>query len=292
MSMPIVARTYRSVSYFAARTRARLQGSRFRTRGVAPAPRERGPIAGPLNPVLTELWSEGCTIMRRPSLFTLLSHENRTVLETTIKACSGDGARVETIPTSEELFAQNPDLYLLGLDGALLDAAEDYLGAQPMYLGAFLKREAVDTKVTGTRNWHRDVEDGGMFRIIVYLSDVGGDTGPFEYLPAPQSEASARTHGYRGGYLDDERAAVLVPSEHRLKATGAAGDAVVFDGIRIFHRAGLPVSQDRLSLTLTYLCRQSQRLHPSARLTRAAVADLKKRLTARQYASLPKPFLL
>lgn len=292
MRVPIVARAYRSAWYFAARARVQLLGSASPLRSEAPLTREGGSIAGPFDPVLTQLRAEGCAILPRHALLALLSRESRAVLETTVEACSGDGAPVETIATSDELFARAPGLYLLGLDDALLEAAEAYLAAQPMYLGAALTRQAADGKVRGARHWHRDREDDRMFRVLVYLCDVGPDAGPFEYVPARQSEAAARADGYRSGYLDDRRAAVLAPPEHRLRATGAAGDAVVFDGTRIFHRASPPVRQDRLSLTLTYASRRLRLLKPTTRLTRPAAAYLKETLSARQYACLPRPFTL
>ena len=293
MSVPILAQAYRSASDLARRAYFRLQAPR--PRGLcetAPAGCEREPIAGPLDPALAQLRSEGCAVLRRHVLFSLLSRESRATLETTLKACADKGAAVQTIRASDELFAREPGLYLLGLDDALLEAAEDYLDAEPLYLGAALKREAADGKLTGARHWHRDREDDRMFRVLVYLSDAGLDAGPFEYVPARPSEAAARTHGYRSGYLDDRRAAVLAPPELRRYATGAAGDTILFDGIRIFHRASPPARQDRLSLTLTYVSRRPWLLDPRARLTRPAAADLKAQLTARQYACLPKPLAM
>lgn len=293
MSVPIVARAYRSVSDLARRAYFQLQKARPRRRcEAAPAGREREPIGGPLDQALALLRSEGCAILRRQALLPLLSRRSRAVLETMLKACADKSAAVQTIRTSDELFAQQPELYLLGLDDTLLEAAENYLDAEPLYLGAALKREAADGRLTGARHWHRDREDERMFRVIVYLSNAGLDAGPFEYVPAQPSEAAARAHDYRSGYLDERRAAVMAPPELRRHATGSAGDAVIFDGIRIFHRASLPARQDRLSLTLTYVSRQPRLLDPRARLTRPAAADLKAQLTARQYACLPKPLAL
>lgn len=185
------------------------------------------------------------------------------------------------------ILALDPDIYRAGLAPAMLDLAEAWLGGACLYLGASLKRETVGSVAAGTRRWHLDIEDARMLRVLVYLTPVPAGGGPLEYLtPADTRTACAGLH-YRSGYVADAALARLVPESAWLTVEGEAGDAVVFDGTSVFHRAQAPVVADRLSITYAYTSRKPYELRLSARLAAAARRDLVTVLDARAAACLP-----
>jgi hypothetical protein len=190
---------------------------------------------------------------------------------------------------SMDLAEAMPDVYGVGLSEGLLDLAEAYLGEPCLYLGAVLKKEAPDAPGDGTRQWHLDIEDMRMFRALIYLNDVEAGGGPLEFVPASASRAACDKLGYRSGYLTDQRLAPALPPSAARVALGRAGDAQLFDGSRILHRAQPPRIADRYSLTLCYATRRPLEIRRTARLHKPTFNRLHLTLSARQAACLPAP---
>jgi hypothetical protein len=190
------------------------------------------------------------------------------------------------------LLAVQPETYRIGFDPALLSIAEGYLGRPCLYIGAALKREAVDHRLVGNRRWHMDVEDERVLRALIYLSPVDRGCGPFEYVPESASRRAQADLGYRRGYLDDRRLAQQTRAEERRDVLGRPGDVVFFDGARLFHRAQPPQVAERLSLTLTYVSQWPIEWHRGARLTGSWRRRLARDLDERQRASLAPVALL
>lgn len=190
---------------------------------------------------------------------------------------------------NEMALAACPDFYRLGLSPAILDLAEACLGLDCLYLGATLKRERADGSVSGTRQWHLDVEDEKMFRILLYLAPVAPDGGPLEFFPRAVSQAIRTTLHYRSGYVRDARMAAAAPMGLLQQCTGGAGDAVIFDGAGVFHRTGTPLTQDRYSITFAYCSRRPLELRPTARLPQPLHGHFISMLSERQRRAIPPP---
>jgi hypothetical protein len=193
---------------------------------------------------------------------------------------------------SEALARTRPELYTAGLSAPILCVASAYLGIDCLYLGATLKREAADGRARGNRQWHLDIEDERFLRVLLYLSPVTPEAGPFQYLAACLSAQVRERLAYRIGYLSDDVMAQVAPRALWRSALGEAGDAVIFDGTRLFHRAQPPTGRDRWSITFTYASRNPLELQFSTRLSVAS----HRRLTAglpealRRYIPPPTPF--
>lgn len=177
-------------------------------------------------------------------------------------------ARGVTNLEGDALLATHPQAYNLGLSPALLDFVECYLGQPCLYLGAVLKRETVDGRDTGARRWHLDIEDELMVRVLIYLTPVGPGAGPFEFIDASRSRAAKISSGYRSGFLPETAMRSITADSAWTQVFGAPGDAILFDGTRVFHRAQPPRDVDRYSLTLAYVSRWPLQLRLSARLSR------------------------
>lgn len=192
-----------------------------------------------------------------------------------------------TVVLGDKALTANPDLYVGGLVDASLKLAQAYLDEPPLYLTPTIKLERADGHLTGSRHWHRDVEDFGMLRLLIYLNDVGKDDGPLQLIGLAASEHIAQGLHYHSGYLPD---ALFAPYlTQAIVCTGPTGTVVLFDGTRLFHRASPPVVEDRYSVTYSFSSRRPLRLRPAARPRRKlhtlALTMLPKALAA----CLPAP---
>lgn len=175
-------------------------------------------------------------------------------------------------------------LYEWGLTEENLDLAERYLGLPASFLGASVRRERADGPANyPTRQWHKDIEDRRMLKVIIYLSDVGSGGGAFEYLKLSDSEHVSRMFRYSAGTLSDAAVAGVVERSDWSSVTGPRLTAIFVDPTRLLHRAQPPTKADRYSLTLSYV--STTPLYdtvPGSRLTPTAMAGLSSELTERQ----------
>ncbi|WP_166140038.1 phytanoyl-CoA dioxygenase family protein [Nocardioides ochotonae] len=178
-------------------------------------------------------------------------------------------------------------LWQWGLQPEVLDLVENHLGVPVRYFGPLVHREVADGRVVDTRQWHRDIEDLRMLKVLVYLDDVEEDGGPFTYVPRRTSAAAARELRYVGGFVGDARFSEVVPPSLWRPVTGPRWTAAMPDTARIFHRAAPPIARDRYSVTFTWMTR-----HPLATIRSAPWRPDQVRrcvagLDARQRTALP-----
>lgn len=197
-------------------------------------------------------------------------------------------ATVDYLPLS--LLADDPALFLWGLAQQNLDIAERHIGLPVRYLGLEVRVERAvpaDSRYL-VRDWHLDVEDRRMVKIIVYLSDVDDSTGPFEYLPSAASESARRTLGVRPGltFLPDAEVTSAVPSSAWRRITGPAGTAVYADTAHLMHRIKAPTGGDRYSATFVYTSDRPRHALSRFMPPRHVVQSVLARLTPRQLRAL------
>lgn len=153
---------------------------------------------------------------------------------------------------------REPEPYLFGLSAPLLDFAEHYMGLPVNYLGVNVKREIANGVLEGTRNFHRDPEDENVLKLIVYLSDVDVGSGPFQCLNAPDSsEVMNNRRRLRRPFSGIEDIERIVPRENWVTCLGPRLTANIVDTARCLHRVSPPVTNDRYSMTFSYLSRRS-----------------------------------
>lgn len=241
--------------------------------------------------ILSELRGSGAAFALRQDLMPLLGQGRAELIHSLAESVrSGFFARRKTFLGNENTLAAFPGAWRLGLQPRLLDLAEAYLGLSCCYLGATVKRALPGKQsAAAARAWHLDIEDERVFRVLVYLSPVDADAGPFEFLPRLASQSVEMRAHYRGGQIGDDRMKQLASRATRRVAYGEIGDAVVFDGAQIFHRNRQPLSGERTSITFAYCSRKPLAIDPRRRLTRAAHERLATTLSARQHECLPAP---
>lgn len=103
--------------------------------------------------------------------------------------------------------------------------------------------------------WHRDTEEGHQFKAIVYLTDVGLENGPYQYLlgtnRGTSMMASTLSFGVRKRYSDSEVRRMLEGGARLQTFCGSAGTVLFTDTLGI-HRGAPIQGGQRLALT-TYV---------------------------------------
>jgi hypothetical protein len=201
------------------------------------------------------------------------------------RPAAGDTVR----PPLGEILGES-DVWQWGLGEDVLDMAEAYLGLPARYYGADLRLERATGRTVGVRQWHRDVEDHRMFKILVWLNDVDVDGGPFEYVPRAHTDALSREFRYVSGFISDEDMQRHVPRTDWRQATGPTWTAVVSDTRSLFHRAMPPRLHDRYSVTFSFTSRRPVTTLPAPRLSPEHRDLARSGLNDRQLACLPRTF--
>lgn len=175
-----------------------------------------------------------------------------------------------------------PEIFLWGLEEKLLNIIENYIGLPVLYHGAHFRREVANGKLIGVRQWHIDIEDHRMVRIIIYLNNVTLNGGPFEYISKSLSTSLRKTLQYTSGFISDEIIKTFVPTSNWKPCLGGSGTVIFSDTGNIFHRAKPPVKVDRYSITYSYTSRRPITIFNKAVLTRDELLELSSKLSVRQ----------
>jgi hypothetical protein len=170
-----------------------------------------------------------------------------------------DAYLVKLYPEGPSFALDNP-LLRIGLEPAVLDAVNSYLGlwAKLIYTDVWHSIPVDVGRRIGSQHWHRDPEDRKMIKIYLYFSDVHAGAGPLEYVPRSASTGSGpyralwpwRPRGDR--YPPDEALEQRIPAAERLSCVGAPG-TIIFCDTNGFHRGGIATTGFRLVATWTFV---------------------------------------
>lgn len=159
-----------------------------------------------------------------------------------------------------------PEFANWGLEKRLLNIMENYIGLPVTFQGVQLQRDFPNEKQVLTELWHRDAEDRRMIKVIVYLSDVEEEHGPFQCIPKNQVSlltsrkiraAIAKASPELG--IDDKAMEQFVPRSAWKSCTGRAGTVVFVDPKAVLHH-GKPRTKERSTLFFVYT--SDKPLHP------------------------------
>ena len=84
--------------------------------------------------------------------------------------------------TSAQIM-EYPELFLWGVEERLLNILENCIGLPLAYHGLYFRRDLANKIQVKSRQWHIDMEDHCIVKVIVYLNDVSDGGGPFQYIP-------------------------------------------------------------------------------------------------------------
>lgn len=201
-----------------------------------------------------------------------------------------DRTNTATVRPPREWVLARPAIWQWGLNEQVLDMVESYIGLPARYVGASVRCERATGEAFGVRQWHRDIEDRRMLKLLVWLNDVDDDGGPFEYVARAHTSDLTRSLGYISGYVSDEAIRRQVPESEWRRGTGPIWTSVVADPRNVFHRAMPPVRRDRYSLTFSYTSRSPVRRMSSQALSRREREWATRGLNTRQLACLPRAY--
>jgi hypothetical protein len=162
------------------------------------------------------------------------------------------------VPASPVQIAKDyPELFVWGLSDRVLNILEAYVGAPVACQGVNLRRDVIDGQQIGTRFWHVDGEDRHVIKIILYLTDVGAENGPFEYIPKAKSPAYRRFKAINYQISDQAMAQVVPPSDWQA-CLGKAGTVIFTDTAKVFHHGRVPQSE-RVAVFWAYTSQHPRR---------------------------------
>jgi hypothetical protein len=139
----------------------------------------------------------------------------------------------------------------------LLDVANAYLRlwAKLSYVDLWYtaQQPSTDERVA-SQNWHVDFDDKHLLKAFVYLSDVGVDHGPFQYVPGsaaggPNTVRPWQPMGF--GRVSDEEVGTHVAPEQIATFTGPKGTLILCNTSGL-HRGGFATAGPRVLATATY----------------------------------------
>lgn len=172
----------------------------------------------------------------------------------------------QTAGTHPQIFMVTdlPEFFTWGGEERLSKIIENYISLPITFQGVHLRRDFANKNPVTTELWHKDLEDRRMLKIIIYLSDVTEDNGPFEYIPknrvSPLLAWRIQRKISRAPALgiSDSQIEKLVPKSAWKRCLGPAGTVVFMDPVAIFHH-GKSRQMDRSALFFVYTAKQPLR---------------------------------
>lgn len=161
------------------------------------------------------------------------------------------GGKDYMVGAGPDVMAHYPDIIRWGLNERFIAIAENYIGLPITYRGVLARLDLPDGTVRETRLWHLDQEDSRILKIVVYVSDVESEGGPFEYLPADVRQPRWLARGPKKR-IDESVFDRAIPEQCRGALIGPRGTVGFVDTCRIFHRGRLPLNGTRKSLFFAY----------------------------------------
>jgi hypothetical protein len=120
----------------------------------------------------------------------------------------------------------------------LLSRLPGVVGVEVQNLGMTLYRNrATQNRRTISADWHFDRRPTDWLRMFVYLSEVDGDSGPFQFIDLSNSKRLTRAGFKRGSGEWQQR---VQDDATTNKLLGLPGSALVINVERLLHRAGIP----------------------------------------------------
>ena len=223
--------------------------------------------------ILSEVREHGFAVRPFHDLFpdgerwrALEEQRDRFVASTEADLAAG-GEHVRVRPGKEFVVRLQSYGVELGPDDPWFGAVSSHrlLDLANAYLGMWSKLEYVDTWYSvpqpaaaeriSSQRWHRDYNDKHLLKVFLYLVEVDGDMGPFQYVAGSQPGGPyANAWGWQPlgqNYPTEEELEARIPATAVKTFTGPAG-TLLFCNTAGFHRGGFSTTNPRVLATATY----------------------------------------
>ncbi|RUR85999.1 phytanoyl-CoA dioxygenase family protein [Chlorogloeopsis fritschii PCC 9212] len=157
-----------------------------------------------------------------------------------------------------------PEFFSWAHEETILKIVENYIGLPIIFQGVHLRRDFANEKPITTELWHQDLEDRRILKIIVYLSDVSEDNGPFEYIPKHRItplltwQINSKVKKAHALGITDEQLEEIVPRIAWKSCLGSAGTVIFTDTKGVYHH-GKSRKIERSALFFVYTSAQPLR---------------------------------
>ena len=180
--------------------------------------------------------------------------------------------------TDQSVLLACPEIAKLVFDPSLLAIAQAFLGAPPIHTQAncwwsVAYSDESEYVKAAAQKFHQDRDYIKFIKFFFYLTDVGEDNGPHEFVAGSNVDYAehSRNKQRSSKRLDDERLESGYPPERFRRFTGPRGSLIIEDTSG-FHKGNPVRSGHRLMLQLEYA--SSRYGSPPEHLTRAAMGNV------------------
>ncbi len=168
----------------------------------------------------------------------------------------------------EDLLDKYPSILDFALSSDVLSVVCKYLGFIPVFSGALPYGirfneswakfdDKPNSPYTASQLFHLDYHDSPMVYVIVTLSDVAMDNGPFCFLPESVSKRAAEALNYRARgrpyRITDEQMYSVVSESGLIKLCYPAGTVLFLDNSKCFHYGSRNAVRPRYLLMYAYM---------------------------------------
>ncbi len=145
-----------------------------------------------------------------------------------------------------------PKLFNYGLNNGVISFLEKKYKQKFLYRG-FVARKEYATKnnsfSNGITDWHLDTEDKFCYKLVLYLSDVSFDHGPFSILKNTNPFLSKL---FKGKRVKNENKLGFIIKPKVWHFSGKAGDMLLVNTGKIWHRGNEPKIAGRKAIFFCY----------------------------------------
>jgi hypothetical protein len=168
----------------------------------------------------------------------------------------------------EDLLDKYPSILDFALSSDVLSVVCKYLGFIPVFSGALPYGirfneswakfdDKPNSPYTASQLFHLDYHDSPMAYVIVTLSDVAMDNGPFCFLPESVSKRAAEALNYRARgrpyRITDEQMYSVVSESGLINLCYPAGTVLFLDNSKCFHYGSRNAVRPRYLLMYAYM---------------------------------------
>lgn len=174
--------------------------------------------------------------------------------------------------TAEELISI--DVFRnFALSEKLLYMAAKYLGEYPILNNIDILRSDPSHRKSdwqGSQLFHLDIIDRKILRVIIYITDVDSESGPFTFIPLAASNAIRYDKALGYGKMfkpvsvsDEQVANCLGDMNDLIEVEGMSGDILLIDTSNCFHCGSRNYSKVRGAIMITYASLAKENLRSS-----------------------------